>query len=347
MQIETTDLDLRIWEEELASFVPQEVFDVHLHLSAPEHDLSGTRCQQIGRPGEWTDDDLLSFDRADAEDVYATLLPNRTVHCAGIPWPFPVIDFDGANAFVAAEMAADPAAAAVMLVHPSFSAQKVAEAVEVHGFRGLKPYSAYAENSVECRVTDMLPEHLMEVADEKELFVVLHVSKKLGIADEQNIRDLTDLTRRYPKVRWDLAHMARSSIAWPLERTIDRLKELPNIWFDFSSVTNADVFLLAFRNFAIDRIMFGSDMPSDLRRGNMVGFGLGWAFLTAPEIVAMGIDYCDNRCTFLLYETLRALRRAAMIEGLGARQIEDLFNHNATAFVRGQPRRGEGTGTGP
>jgi len=250
-------------------------------------------------------------------------------------WPFPRLDFDRANAFAASEMAGDAASAAIMIVHPAFSAERVAEAVELHGFRGLKPYFAYAEGGVECGITDMLPEPLIEVANEKELFIVLHVSKKLGIADEQNIRDLTDLTRRYPKVRWDLAHMARSSIAWPLERAIDRLKELPNIWYDFSSVTNGDVFMLAFRNVSLERIMYGSDIPSDLRRGTMVGFGMGWALLLEKEIAAMGIDYCDSRCTFLLYETVRALRRAAALEGLNEQQVEDLFHDNAAAFVRG------------
>lgn len=335
MPIEITDLDRRIWEEELEAFVPQKVFDVHVHLAAPEHNLAGANDENVGRPGEWTEEALLAIDRKDVDRLYSQLLPNRAVHCAGMAWPFPRLDFDGANAFVASEMASDPASSSVMLVHPAFSAEKVAEAVELYGFRGLKPYFAYADGGVECGVTDMLPEPLLEVASEKKLFIVLHVSKKLGIADEQNIRDLTDLTRRYPKVRWDLAHMARSSVAWPLERAIDRLKELPNVWYDFSSVTNADVFMLAFRHLALERIMFGSDMPSDLRRGTMVGFGMGWAFLTEKEIAAMGIDYCDSRCTFLLYETLRAARRAAKIEDLSEKQIEDLFYNNSVTFVHG------------
>jgi len=67
----------------------------------------------------------------------------------------------------------------------------------------------------------------------------------------------------------------------------------------------------------------------------MVGFGIGWALLTEQDVASMDIDYCDSRCTFLLYETLRALRRAADLEGLSKRQIEDLFYNNAIAFVHG------------
>jgi len=336
MPIGISDLDRRIWEEELEGFVPRRVFDVHVHFSAAEHDLTEPGDQPLGRVGEWGDEALMTVDRKSANRLYAQLFPNRELHYAGMAWPFRRIDFCGANAFVASELAGDRASVPVMLVHPAFSAEEVAEAVEVHGFRGLKPYFVYAEDGVECLITDMLPEPLIEVANEKELFVVLHVSRKLGIADEQNIRDLTVLTGRYPKVRWNLAHMARSSVAWPLERVVHRLKELPTLWFDFSSVSSADVFLLAFQNFSLERIMYGSDIPSDLRRGNMIGFGMGWALLTEREIASMGIDYCDNRCTFLLYETLRALRRAAKLEGLNEQQVEDLFYNNGFQFAHGR-----------
>ena len=340
MPIEVSDFDRRIWEEELADFVPQRVFDAHVHLTAAEHNLAGPGDRSLGRPGEWaaTDEALMTIDRPSADRVYARLFPNRELHYAAMPWPFRRIDFCGANAFVASQMAADPASVPVMLVHPAFSAEQVAEAVELQGFRGLKPYANYAENGVECRITDMLPEPLIEVANEKRLFVVLHVSKKLGIADEQNIRDLDVLTRRYPKVRWNLAHLARSSVAWPLERAVDRLKELPNLWFDFSSVTSADVFMIAFRDFSLERMMYGSDIPSDLRRGNMIGFGRGWALLTERDIASMDIDYCDNRCTFVMYETLRALRRAAALACLERQQIEDIFYNNAFRFAHGRVR---------
>ena len=108
MPIEMTDLDRRIWREELEAFVPQRLFDVHVHLSAPEHDLAGADDENIGRPGEWAEEDLLTIDRADADRVYTALFPGREVHYAGMGWPFPKLDFDGANAFVASEMADDP-----------------------------------------------------------------------------------------------------------------------------------------------------------------------------------------------------------------------------------------------
>jgi len=158
-------------------------------------------------------------------------------------------------------------------------------------------------------------------------------SKKLGVADEENIQDLIRLAGRYPNVRWDLAHMARSSVAWPLERAIDRIRDLPNVWYDFSSVTNTDVYTLAFRKLPLDRIMFGSDIPGDLLRGTLISFGYGWALITEKELTPLNIDYCDPRPTFVVYETLRSVRRAALLEGFGREQIEDLFYNNADRFI--------------
>ena len=66
----------------------------------------------------------------------------------------------------------------------------VAADLDRYGFHGLKPYRWYTEDPVECRITDMLPEHLIELADERGLLVVLHLGKRLGVADEQNIADL-------------------------------------------------------------------------------------------------------------------------------------------------------------
>lgn len=329
--LEISDLDRRIWDEELEAFVPRRVFDTHVHIYMAEHCLT--------RPGEmppepncWTDRPIANLDRKTLDRAYARLLPNRELHYVAFGWPFRRLNFDEVNAFTAAEMADDPISEPVMLVHPGFSAEKVAKAIERQGFRGLKPYRYWAKDEVECRITDMLPEPLIEVANEKEVFVVLHLGKKLGIADEQNIQDMTALIKRYPKVRWNLAHMARCSVAWPLERAIDRLKNLPNLWYDFSSVTNTDVFMLAFRNLALDRIMYGSDIPADILRGTLVSFGMGWALLTEKEIASINIDHCDNRCTYVMYETLRACRRAAMLAGLDRQQIEDLFFNNAFKF---------------
>jgi len=186
---------------------------------------------------------------------------------------------------------------------------------------------------VNCRITDMLPEPLIELANERELLIVMHLGKQLGVADVENVRDLLYLAERYPQVRWD---MARRSIAWPLERVIDQIKDVPNFWYDISSVTHADCLTLAFRNLPLDRIMYGSDLPCDLQRGNMLSFGQGWEQLGEEDIAALNIKHCDPRPTYTVYETLRALRRAMKFEDFGPHEIDAVFYQNAVKFVSGK-----------
>jgi predicted TIM-barrel fold metal-dependent hydrolase len=327
-----TDLDKRIWDEELAEFIPDRIYDGHVHcidekfcLSKPGDDPPEYNATQhcpvkvLGREG--------------LDEVYAQLLPGREIHYLLMGWVFRRNDFEGHNAWVAGEAADDPKSAALMLVHPSFSPEKVAADIDRFGFRGLKPYRFYTSDDVNCRITDMLPEPLIELANERELMVTLHLGRKLGVADEVNIRDLLDLAERYPKVKWNLAHMARSSIAWPIEKAIDRIKDVPNFWYDFSSVMHSDVFTIAFRNLRFDRIMFGSDFPCDLIKGVIVSFGYGWELLEDRHLAAMNIQHCDPRPTFSAYETLRACRRACKFEGYGKSEIEDLFYNNATKLL--------------
>lgn len=338
MPMEPTDLDRRIWEEELADFLPQRIFDAHLHC------FNEAFC--LSKPGDDPPEHKMTdacpmplIGRSELTRIYEMVFPGRTVDYLMFGWVFRRVDFDGHNAFAAAQVADQSPSAALMLVHPDFSAEKVAADLDQYGFVGLKPYRWYTKDEVNCRITDMLPEPLIELANDRELIVMMHLGGRLGIAEEQNVLDLIDLAARYPKVRWDLAHMARSSIAWPLERSIERIKDVPNFWYDFSSVTYSDVLTLGFRHLPLDRIMFGSDFPCDLVRGTMLSFGLGWEQITEDDIARLKPRHCDPRPTYTVYETLRAACRAIRFEGFGRREINDIFHDNAMKFVHGTDKR--------
>jgi hypothetical protein len=52
---------------------------------------------------------------------------------------------------------------------------------------------------------------------------------------------------------------------------------------------------LVFSEVPLDRVLYGGDIPSDLVRGQMVGFGFAWALLTEETIEDMNIVHCDSR----------------------------------------------------
>lgn len=329
-----TDLDQRIWREELEHFVPARIFDVHTHLyrwshySAPDRD-HGSYRRFLGE--EFAES---TWELADAYD--RLLMPGRTVSRLSFGFPFPThCDFDAANRFVAAQVQRDSASAGLMLVHPSMSAEQIERSVREGGFVGLKPYRFYAStgDAVECSITDFLPEHQIAVADRLGLAIMMHLSKRDAIADPDNRRDLLRLHEKYPRARWILAHCARGYSAWAIERAARELRDMPQVLFDTSSVCETDAFDALWSTVGFERVMYGSDdLPVGVVRGKYIAFGYAWAFLSESNH-QLNLTHCDSRMTLVRYESLRAMRRAALKLGITDAQRELLFHDLAAQLV--------------
>jgi len=334
-----TDVDRRIWEEELEDFVPLTVFDAHTHLylwdnNTDPHKADTPMGEQVG--AKFPCSDWAAINACDA-----TLLPDRRVHRLSFPYPFPVsCDFRGSNRFVLQETAADPSSAALMLVHPSMTEDDLETQIS-QGFLGFKPYRFYSAtgDAVDCRITDFLPEHQIGVADRHSLIVMLHLSRRDAVADRQNLDDLVRLGSRYPRVQWVLAHCARSYSDWPIRRAMPVLRTLPNVWYDTSSVCESDAIQALLEGVGSERVMYGSDnLPVGAFRGKYVSFGYAWAYLSESN-QSLDLLHCEAGMSFTLYEQLRAMRRAARRMGLAANQVEAIFSGNATRLIQ-SVRRG-------
>ncbi len=334
-KVEWNDVDRRIWEEELDEFVPRRVFDVHTHIyrwafnTDPKKD-TGTLFDTCGRRfPEATWAALESCDRI--------LMPGRRVHRLAFPFPFwPQCDFEAANRFAAREVRGDRLSGALMGVHPSMTADYLHRQVERERFLGFKPYRFYSSSGdpVDCRITDFLPEHQVQVADRRGLIITLHMAKRDGIADRQNIDDLLRLSDNYPNVKWILAHCARSYSAWAIERAAEHVRGLPNVWYDVSSVCESDAIDALCTGVGADRVMYGSDnLPVGVMRGKYITFGYAWAFLSEQNH-GLELSHCNPRMTFTCYEQLRAMRRASLRLGLTQAQTEDLFCNTALRLVQ-------------
>ena len=332
--IETNDLDHRIWSEELDGFVPHEVYDIHTHMYRWEFNTDTNKdsgpfaavCRLFPEVG---------YDALQSTDC--VLMPGRSVSRLSFPFPFtPSCDFEASNRWVAEQTLSDPRSAALMVTHPSMTAEELEAYIQQYGFLGFKPYRFYATSgdAVQCRITDFLPENQLAVADRYGLMIMMHMARRHGIADEQNLNDLARLTADYPNVKWILAHCARSYSYWALEKAASRLRQIPNLWYDTSSVCESDAIEALFDAVGPDRVMYGSDdLPVGAGRGKYVTFGQGWAYLS-PTNHSFSLEHCDGRMTFVRYEQLRAMRRAAKRIGLGKEQIQNLFCNTAEKLVQ-------------
>lgn len=331
-----TPLDARIWEDELNAFVPEHIFDVHTHLHDWSHytdpaKASGPYAATIGTH-------FPCADRAIADAVDAALMPGRLVDRLSFPYPYPrPMDADAANALVAKEVT--EGSAGLMLVHPEMEIEAIRATLRRTGLIGMKPYLVYAHGAAppDAAITDFLPETQIALADELGLIIMMHLSKRDAVADAGNIRDLLRLTARYPNAKWILAHCARSYSAWAIEAAAATLRDIPNIWYDTSTVCEADALDALYTGVGVERVMYGSDDLIGPMRGKYIAFGRAWSLLH-PDNHGLSLGHCTPDMTFIRYEQLRAMKRGARQIGLTEAQRKALFHDTARALVDSVPK---------
>ncbi len=314
--------DQQIWDEELADFVPERVFDAHIHLLDQRHLRDAP-----GAFRNWTDADLATL-QAWAGRLY----PGREVHFLVLGTPSPGIDVAAHNHWAIRQVQRDPQSRMNRLVTPQCRVEEIRRDVEQHHFVGLKPYRLFSVtgDAAQCRIHEFLPHPQLELADELGLWVTMHLSRYHGCADEHNLDDLTEFTtRRYPRVRWILAHCARSFTYWPIRQAIDRLRELPNIWYDVSAVTDVRPLITLFSREDRGRIFYGSDgVDATYFRGQYVALGRAWQSL-ATDGADLQFPHCDGRPILAIYEQLLSMKQAAEIAQLSRDDVEGIFWRNA------------------
>jgi glutamate-1-semialdehyde 2,1-aminomutase len=328
-----TDLDRRIWAEELDAFVPQQVFDVHTHIYRWAFNLNADKQAgpYAGSIGRYFPEVTVGL----ADDIDAALMPGRSIERLAFPFPFAGnCDFASSNDYVAAQVAGRAASSALMLVHPGMDEAEILATLKRTGAIGLKPYLVYATNGApaEASITDFLPEHQIALADRLGLIVMMHLSKRRAISDPDNISEILRLSEKYPRVRWILAHCARSYSACAIEAAAAQLRSLPNVWYDTSTVCEADALDALYTGVGVDRVMYGSDDMIGPMRGKYIAFGFAWSFLSESNH-QLALGHCDGRMTYIRYEQLRAMKRGARQVGLDAGQRRALFHDTARGLV--------------
>lgn len=316
MQFDVTDFDREFWFEYLNDFVPEQVFDAHIHI------WDDSACGSNDNPAQ-----LLRLD-AGYDDIHRwsqSLYPGRTLSYNLLATPIAGLDLEAHNRFVAREMKKSPRKLGSALVLPQMKAEELDAMIRKYHFTGLKPYLLFAEDTTNSRIAGYLPEHLMEVADEHGMTITLHLSKRDGIADPDNRNDLRQYTARYPRIKWILAHCARSFNAFMLEKAIFELRDMPNLYYDHSAVCDVRSHYLLFKHEKIERMMFGSDnIAAGGVHGNYITWGKAWQFYHAGEL-----KHCNSESTLVVYEQLRAMKYAADMAGLTADDVKKIFHGNA------------------
>ncbi len=317
------DSDRIVWEEDLESFVPEKIFDAHIHFWNDEH-LPVNHAHRNA---------YVFADFRVTEAWNKRMFPGRQIDYLVLGTPCPGMDVQAHNAFLADELKKKPNSRGHRLVTPQCQVEDIRNDMLKKGFQGLKPYRLYSltGDPNQCRISEFFTPPQLELANEMGLWVTMHLSRYHGCADEENLRDLEEYTtRRYPKIKWILAHCARSFTYWAIEKAINRLREMPNIWYDNSAVSDVMAHYTLFKKEDHKRIFYGSDnLAANAFHGRYAPLGRFWYQMETPEYAKKPNIHTDARPILAIYDQLLAVKHAAQLAGLSKDQINDIFCHNA------------------
>ena len=229
MEIRRTSTDQKFFEKYLDDFIPEFLFDIHIHM-----------WTEAGQEHLSPSNNILRHEAGIKElnNWYAEFFPRRKCHYLILGTPVLNMNVENHNQFLENELKKDPHSIGGLLVTPAQTPEYLAKCFESNAFHCIKPYRLFTDNPADACITDYLPESQIEVINHYKRAVTLHLSMKDGISSPENLQVLTRLVKQYQNVKWILAHGARAFNANFLAGVIGILKDLPNIYYDTSTVND-------------------------------------------------------------------------------------------------------------
>ncbi len=335
------DVDRRFYREKLQRFLPDRMVDVHTHVWLK----SFRKAPPTGRAVTWP---LRVAEQNPVEDLietYDLLFPCKSVR----PLMFSFVeshedDFEAANTSVS-RAAREHGFAALVFASPQWSAEELEQEILRGGFLGAKVYLTLSPAEIpvdQIRIFDFLPHEQLEVLNEHDWIVMLHIPRSTRLRDPVNLADMLEIDRRYPNAKVIIAHAGRAYCPEDVGNAFAVLRETQHLLFDISANTNAAVFEQLIRTVGPRRILFGSDLPITRMRvrriceqGNYVNLvpkGL-YGDVSDDKHMREATGAQAEALSFFLYEEIDAFRRAAQAAGLTPADIEDVFYANAARLI--------------
>lgn len=310
-----SELDREIWENELEKFVPHDIFDAHTHVWN-----DGFATPVTPRNNDWRD---YNTGMSELKRISEIMFPNRNVQFLTFPMPIRPANYDGLTEWLSQELAVSPNSYGAMLVTPDMSSGYIDAFINKYtNIVALKPYYALVQNPAPA-ITEYFPEEQMEVAHANRLAVMLH----LPDGPSRSLPDLAKFITKYPRIQWILAHCAASGNPYQLERSVEQIRNLPNVWYDTSGNNDLYTLSLLLRHENHGRIIFGTDnclVIGGCRRSKCIAYAYTTYYLHLPPA----------QSTFRCYEQLRIMRQACELFEVPPTTIEGFFFGNARNLLR-------------
>ena len=272
--------------------LPSKIFDCHAHLyRIDDLNLNGLHPWLAEGP-------LQTGVTAWRDHIGGLVGKDRLAGGLFIPFPTPEVDMAKCNKFVLQEAATGQNSRALALVSPSMSPDSVQHNLEDPLLAGFKPYHIYSSEkpTSQAPISSYLPNWALEIANDHQLIVLLHIVRVRALADPVNQREIKEMCESYPGVRFILAHAARGFHSMHTIEGLKALRTCENIWFDTAAICEPAALFACLKEFGPRKLLFGTDFPVSHIRGKAVTVGEGFFWLQ-NDTVAM-----DNLAATVPYE---------------------------------------------
>ena len=319
-----TDIDREFFERELATFLPDRVFDAHTHIWRPD---DFAFCPDV-------------FSEPVGYSKYSKLMqdlhPGRTTKALFIP--FFSADkkecIPQGHEWTSQQVQMDADCRGLFFVMPEDDPEWVRNEVRRLGLHGLKCYHTMAsvEPTWEAEIPDYLPERLVKVAHEEGWVITLHMVKSRAAADAGNIHWIRHYCTAYPGMTLILAHSARGFQPSHNLEGLPQLRGLDNLYFDTSVNCEPIAHQAIIRIIGHEKLMYGSDLPVSHLRGRSLAASDSflWVYEETP---VWGEKHLEIRPVLIGLEHLRSIKWACWSERLSDSAVEDIFWNNASRLL--------------
>ena len=326
--------DLPFYEKHIAPVLPAEVLDFHAHAWTSHH------WKEIpwekGQPGAAY---MVTQTDYSAEHLIADgrrLFPGRSYKAVCFGNPTPAADLGRTNDY-ACEIGRMAGMFPLIVVGKGIvQREEILRRLRQERIFGYKIHlNWFGDNYAGVGVEDMIGPGEMEIADEQRLIVMLHVPGAGRLADPKVQKGVQELSRSYPNAQIVLAHCGRCYLPDEMRDAIGAIADLENVWMDTSMVMDPMVLETAFKAIGSRRVLFATDLPVAMMRGRRVYVMDHWVDLVLPAQPESNyrVQSGDMRATFMAYEIVLAVRRAAEQARLSEAELRGVFHDNGMALI--------------
>jgi uncharacterized protein len=338
-----TGVDRQFFKQHLEDWLPRRLFDAHTHINEPRYRTE--EPTEAMRKQYWVNEvnEPIGFD--DARRCYETVFPGREVTC--LAFGHPSLDYDiSAGNDDLIRRCADVGWYSLAVVRPQQSAEELRELLDRPNVLGVKVYYALISHDpqtrdkhLEASIFDFLPEHQLDVLNERHAWVTLHVPRADRLGHRENVREIHRIRKHWPNIVLVIAHFGRCYTLPHAAEALPAFADEPGLYFDNSAVLNPQVHQYALETLGPKRILYGTDNPIFYMRGRRRWEGKRYFNRTSYPFHFNTSDQrepaeVEAHYTLYMYQALRALKAACRELNLTARQIEDILHDNAMGLAQ-------------